>query len=120
MLSTPHRVNLSIFFFQAEDGIRDWSVTGVKTCALPISVSGVRWAGLARARTTTRSSPPIFRGPMLNAFTEAVRRSGGRAVCLVAILLTVGRLDRLRSEERRVGKECRSRWAPHHEKKKYM
>src|SRR5438093_8740488 len=26
-----------IFFFQAEDGIRDWSVTGVQTCALPIS-----------------------------------------------------------------------------------
>src|SRR5438093_6850726 len=25
-----------IFFFQAEDGIRDWSVTGVQTCALPI------------------------------------------------------------------------------------
>ena len=24
------------FFFQAEDGIRDWSVTGVQTCALPI------------------------------------------------------------------------------------
>src|SRR5215213_8110832 len=28
---------LVIFFFQAEDGIRDWSVTGVQTCALPIS-----------------------------------------------------------------------------------
>src|SRR3989339_28202 len=28
---------LSAFFFQAEDGIRDWSVTGVQTCALPIS-----------------------------------------------------------------------------------
>src|SRR5262249_57976876 len=27
----------SVFFFQAEDGIRDWSVTGVQTCALPIS-----------------------------------------------------------------------------------
>ena len=26
------------FFFQAEDGIRDWSVTGVQTCALPILV----------------------------------------------------------------------------------
>src|SRR5438093_5729001 len=26
-----------VFFFQAEDGIRDWSVTGVQTCALPIS-----------------------------------------------------------------------------------
>src|SRR5262249_59834987 len=29
--------SLSFFFFQAEDGIRDWSVTGVQTCALPIS-----------------------------------------------------------------------------------
>src|SRR5260370_41334422 len=28
----------SIFFFQAEDGIRDSSVTGVQTCALPISM----------------------------------------------------------------------------------
>ena len=27
---------LVFFFFQAEDGIRDWSVTGVQTCALPI------------------------------------------------------------------------------------
>src|SRR5262249_56662453 len=29
-------VRESLFFFQAEDGIRDWSVTGVQTCALPI------------------------------------------------------------------------------------
>src|SRR5262249_59357457 len=29
-------VELLVFFFQAEDGIRDWSVTGVQTCALPI------------------------------------------------------------------------------------
>src|SRR5262249_60030138 len=29
------------FFFQAEDGIRDWSVTGVQTCALPISSSPI-------------------------------------------------------------------------------
>ena len=31
-------VCLSYFFFQAEDGIRDYKVTGVQTCALPISV----------------------------------------------------------------------------------
>src|SRR5258706_9768100 len=31
-------VLLFFFFFQAEDGIRDWSVTGVQTCALPISL----------------------------------------------------------------------------------
>src|SRR5258706_5630527 len=30
-------IDSCIFFFQAEDGIRDWSVTGVQTCALPIS-----------------------------------------------------------------------------------
>src|SRR5258706_8049442 len=30
------RQSIYIFFFQAEDGIRDWSVTGVQTCALPI------------------------------------------------------------------------------------
>src|SRR5438046_8493790 len=43
---------LLFFFFQAEDGIRDWSVTGVQTCALPISaelekpfaVAGVAYA----------------------------------------------------------------------------
>ena len=29
-------VVICFFFFQAEDGIRDWSVTGVQTCALPI------------------------------------------------------------------------------------
>src|SRR5690606_40101511 len=28
------------FFFQAEDGIRDFHVTGVQTCALPISLAG--------------------------------------------------------------------------------
>ena len=30
-----------VFFFQAEDGIRVWSVTGVQTCALPIYATGI-------------------------------------------------------------------------------
>src|SRR5256886_9533730 len=34
------------FFFQAEDGIRDLTVTGVQTCALPISIAG----GVAKAK----------------------------------------------------------------------
>src|SRR5437016_8588817 len=36
--TSPRRLGvvLEFFFFQAEDGIRDWSVTGVQTCALPI------------------------------------------------------------------------------------
>src|SRR5262249_57488480 len=36
------------FFFQAEDGIRDWSVTGVQTCALPISVLDERALAIER------------------------------------------------------------------------
>src|SRR2546427_6216255 len=38
-------VSLSFFFFQAEDGIRDLTVTGVQTCALPISSIGLWPAG---------------------------------------------------------------------------
>src|SRR5256885_12790897 len=34
---TDRLVRLLFFFFQAEDGIRDYKVTGVQTCALPIS-----------------------------------------------------------------------------------
>src|SRR5262249_59564814 len=41
-------VTLFFFFFQAEDGIRDWSVTGVQTCALPIFVPGVLQTGSTR------------------------------------------------------------------------
>src|SRR2546429_6961206 len=37
MRTLPRRLSLSCFFFQAEDGIRDVAVTGVQTCALPIS-----------------------------------------------------------------------------------
>src|SRR5438093_12733393 len=45
------------FFFQAEDGIRDWSVTGVQTCALPICGPGARSAarGLAVPRIHLRA-----------------------------------------------------------------
>src|SRR5258706_9955600 len=44
------RNSLCFFFFQAEDGIRDWSVTGVQTCALPIcSFSAKTWAFYAGA-----------------------------------------------------------------------
>src|SRR2546421_9404871 len=41
------------FFFQAEDGIRDLIVTGVQTCALPISRRNLSDAGLSNARVET-------------------------------------------------------------------
>src|SRR5256885_7091678 len=43
------------FFFQAEDGIRDYKVTGVQTCALPISVLA---AGAAEGGGPQRSARP--------------------------------------------------------------
>src|SRR5262249_56871202 len=44
------------FFFQAEDGIRDWSVTGVQTCALPIWRRS-RWRDRGRAAARPTSMP---------------------------------------------------------------
>src|SRR2546422_8330965 len=73
------------FFFQAEDGIRDVAVTGVQTCALPIYIFGV----LPKTG--------------LNDFTS-------RVIVTVSLFLAY----ESRSEERRVGKECRSRWSPYH------
>src|SRR5688572_32011836 len=99
-----------IFFFQAEDGIRDLTVTGVQTCALPIS--GDRAGGLAGAqpRTQRTVAPPAGR----RRFADARRAGPPGARCRRPPRLDATR-RRLRSEERRVGKECRSRWSPYHD-----
>src|SRR5256885_9850493 len=89
-----------LFFFQAEDGIRDYKVTGVQTCALPIYLCGAG-PGDDYARRGFRLT--------------AGQRCGDHDVS--GYLARVNELKRLflrRSEERRVGKECRSRWSPYH------
>src|SRR2546430_6966524 len=56
--------SIYFFFFQAEDGIRDLTVTGVQTCALPISpcCPGQRWRWTAaHGRGSPRAPPPIGR-----------------------------------------------------------
>src|SRR5207245_6580662 len=79
----------SSFFFQAEDGIRDATVTGVQTCALPISeLPAVLVAARAIVDGRLPASLEDPKSDCVGAF-HAVRK---------------------RSEERRVGKECRSRW----------
>src|SRR5699024_12031241 len=87
------------FFFQAEDGIRDRNVTGVQTCALPISSPRPRTSSTCsttptrcwptRSPRTTSSAPGPDCGPCCS---RAPRRA---------------RAPRRRSEERRVGKERR-------------
>src|SRR5207302_6771436 len=90
------------FFFQAEDGIRDFHVTGVQTCALPIC--------RAVPRAQHLDSLPATR-------SADAQRSGGRGSQQRTNLTErcrSGRSELMRSEERRVGKECRSRWWPCH------
>src|SRR2546426_8322284 len=64
------------FFFQAEDGIRDYKVTGVQTCALPVSkpvVAGARSRGLA-IRIAAKGGPlRAYRLPGLVEVPGAVR-----------------------------------------------
>src|SRR5690606_39672942 len=95
-----------LFFFQAEDGIRVFHVTGVQTCALPISAqitSPRRWR--VSSSSTNPSLPTdrivpthveLIGGPVRRSGPPMSRFSGRTA----------------RSEERRVGKEWRARWWP--------
>src|SRR5690606_41188860 len=55
---------VSFFFFQAEDVIRDFHVTGVQTCALPISGSAkvYRWESLPREEVRPGVTRTAFRG----------------------------------------------------------
>src|SRR5439155_18402236 len=99
----------SFFFFQAEDGIRDGHVTGVQTCALPI------FRSLAVREVT------------LSMWWRVLRRELLVGLCLGLLLGSIGCARILlwqavglkdyghafpRSEERRVGKECKCRGAP--------
>src|SRR5690606_41068332 len=97
------------FFFQAEDGIRDFHVTGVQTCALPISRE--RLQALARGESAPPAVGPV---PVADApdFTEAVARLIAERRTTIDWLATLDDAawdENLRSEERRVGKECRAR-----------
>src|SRR2546426_6161520 len=93
------------FFFQAEDGIRDYKVTGVQTCALPI------FHRIQQHSLHTALAPRPLTAAMIqhgNKEGLGLPRAGTRRDQRRLRLLAE------RSEERRVGKECRSRWSPYH------
>src|SRR5437762_5747223 len=100
------------FFFQAEDGIRDTSVTGVQTCALPICCAD--HALLPGAGRLAGGADPlsVFLHASVAAVPHRALRTARAAGRHRALLSHPGaRLcAAFRSEERRVGKECRSRW----------
>src|SRR5256885_9041901 len=101
-------IEIRVFFFQAEDGIRDYKVTGVQTCALPISAGrrdgqsdgshgGAQAAVESSARTDGRRP----------AQRRTDRMPGADLVALTQAMPS-------RTEERRGGEEGKSRGAPGH------
>src|SRR3712207_7758778 len=99
------------FFFQAEDGIRYIGVTGVQTCALPIYEGGTAapaFSSLQGSYSVIRLTSALWKhGPAMLKEMQAKGVQWPR--------LTPADVQNLiRSEERRVGKECRSRWSPYH------
>src|SRR5689334_23871766 len=89
------------FFFQAEDGIRDGTVTGVQTCALPIWLPAELVHQLAGVRVERGVARQAVRAGRQSGADRGERGGGGGG-------------EARRSEERRVGKECRSRGVAYH------
>src|SRR5689334_23476628 len=96
-----------LFFFQAEDGIRDGTVTGVQTCALPIYELpvGAHGTEVIQRRLARHPDAARIREDMLEGEPIFEQSPDEHPLASDA-----------RSEERRVGKECRSRWSRDHYK----
>src|SRR5690606_40069382 len=93
-----------LFFFQAEDGIRDFHVTGVQTCALPISaIVGAAMLEIGSGMSQVQGHVGIYVMGMVVAAVVGYAS--------ISLIITLVRQDHFhffsRSEERRVGKECR-------------
>src|SRR5437763_2146980 len=106
--ASRHTLHLLAFFSQAEDGIRDTSVTGVQTCALPISKSTFLSLSGTSAESASNHS-------FLNSIRccRSMARFDVRAMMASPIATLpwqrgIGRSLLLRSEERRVGTEVRA------------
>src|SRR5438309_4050942 len=106
-----------LFFFQAEDGIRDGTVTGVQTCALPISNSNVVCGLPFHHRQGGRMVDVILVPEGEKQTTFELGISLDRDVPMQTALGYTSPLAIIRSEERRVGKECRARRAAQRYKK---
>src|SRR5256885_9715243 len=96
------------FFFQAEDGIRDYKVTGVQTCALPI------WGWCSTAFSAASSMVAADTSPSRSFLARMARPSLAEVPSRRTTTGTRTSIRAKRSEERRVGKEGRSRWSPYH------
>src|SRR2546429_4949745 len=109
------QIDIVAFFVQAEDGIRGVAVTGVQTCALPISMTPSLTAVQYRQATTAdvpgmaqcRLADPAsgVADPRMAAHLDGHHHPQQALPPRVAFV-EIGRAC--------VGKECRSRWSPYH------
>src|SRR2546430_5532537 len=79
LLTSATTARLSFFFFQAEDGIRDLTVTGVQTCALPISLAH-RLSGARGSDAEAADQPRQLlgdRGQLRSRPSDLLRRGAG-------------------------------------------
>src|SRR5256885_3995480 len=108
-----HPILPFVFIYQAEVGIRDYKVTGVQTCALPISAVRAVDAGFELIELHAAHGYLLhqFMSPLSNRRTDEYGESFENRI---RFALKVFQAIKQRSEERRVGKECRSRWSPYH------
>src|SRR3712207_8025254 len=90
-----------LVFIQAEDGIRDIGVTGVQTCALPIFKTPLQ------NLTQLNVLHILFNYAIIPVLTYSL-------LWIPHLLMNPTPGFWARSEERRVGKECRSRWSQYH------
>src|SRR5204863_5555496 len=99
-----------VFFFQAEDGIRDLYVTGVQTCALPIFHTIYSDEGCSPVPNRFAQNRPAHRQryKWCGRWQDDEAEASG---CLTPLSPVAALIPR--SEERRVGKECRSREWPY-------
>src|SRR5205085_6183860 len=74
------------FFFQAEDGIRDLTVTGVQTCALPIFATSRKHTGRMLRETCRQCSSFILTQPFRATAMDGWHRTSGSTQSIVSFL----------------------------------
>src|SRR5207237_2891982 len=94
------------FFFQAEDGIRGSSVTGVQTCALPISPAAMM---AMDPEILFFDEPSAGLDPIIAAGVDELILELKKAFHMTIVVVTHELASAFRSEERRVGKEQKCR-----------